>query len=147
MVVEYIDGHRDRVVEGCPLGVEPICRVLRDAGVPIAPSTYYAAKTRAPSARSVSDAATLAKIAAIHAENYGVYGIRKVHAELRRQGEKVARCTTHRLMRLAGLRGVSRAKGEPPRVWWRVVTSSGRLESCPHRGSTATSCVSARFGW
>ena len=50
VVVEYIDGHRDRVVEGSPLGVEPICRVLHDAGVPIAPSTYYAAKTRPPSA-------------------------------------------------------------------------------------------------
>ena len=47
----------------------------------------------------------------IHAENYGVYGIRKVHAELRRQGHAVARCTTHRLMRSVGLQGVSRAKG------------------------------------
>ena len=48
--------HRDRVVEGRQLGVEPICEVLRDAGVQIAPSTYYAAKTRAPSARAVRDA-------------------------------------------------------------------------------------------
>jgi putative transposase len=40
-----------------------------------------------------------------------VYGIRKVHAELRRQGHPVARHTTHRLMQRAGLRGVSRAKG------------------------------------
>lgn len=52
MIVAYIDAHRDK------LGVEPICRVLTAAGTQIAPSTYYAAKTRPPSARSVSDAAT-----------------------------------------------------------------------------------------
>ncbi|WP_374229657.1 hypothetical protein [Kocuria sp. LUK] len=55
----YIDAHRGE------FGVEPICRVLRDAGVQIAPSTYYAAKTRPPSARSVSDAATTAVIAKV----------------------------------------------------------------------------------
>ena len=105
VLVEYIDEYRDR------FGVEPICTVLSGAGTQIAPSTYYAAKKRVPSARSVSDAATLAKIVTIHAENYGVYGIRKVHAELHRQGHKVARCTTHRLMKSVGLHGVSRAKG------------------------------------
>ncbi len=36
---------------------------------------------------------------------------------------------------------------EPRRVWWRVLTSSGRLELCLHQGSTATSCVSVPFGW
>jgi putative transposase len=34
-----------------------------------------------------------------------------MHAELRRQGHQVARCTVQRLMRAAGLRGLSRAKG------------------------------------
>jgi putative transposase len=47
----------------------------------------------------------------VHAENYGVYGVRKIHAELHRQGHQVARCTVHRLMRAAGLRGISRTKG------------------------------------
>lgn len=119
MVVEYIDGHRDRVVEGCPLGVEPICRVLRDAGVPIAPSTYYAAKTRPPSARAVRDAALTREIMQVHAQNYGVYGARKIHAELNRcravdrggDGTRVARCTVERLMRAAGVQGVRRGKG------------------------------------
>lgn len=100
MIVGYIDEHKDR------LGVEPICKVLQ-----VAPSTYYAAKTRAPSARSISDAATTAVIKKVHAENYGVYGINKIHAELNRQGHRVARCTVHRLMRAAGLRGITRAKG------------------------------------
>jgi putative transposase len=56
VVVDYIDAHRDRVVEGTKLGVEPICVVLREAGVQIAPSTYYAAKTRPRSARAIRDA-------------------------------------------------------------------------------------------
>jgi len=47
----------------------------------------------------------------VHADNYGVYGARKVHAEVRRQGHPVARCTVERLMRAAGLRGITRAKG------------------------------------
>jgi putative transposase len=47
----------------------------------------------------------------VHADNFGVYGARKVHAELRRQGHRVARCTVQRLMRATGLRGITRAKG------------------------------------
>ncbi|WP_374201356.1 IS3 family transposase [Blastococcus sp. KM273128] len=105
VIVDYLDEHKKR------FGVEPVCAVLKDAGLQIAPSTYYAAKTRAPSARTVSDAATTAVIERVHAENFGVYGARKVHAELRRQGYPVARCTVERLMRRRGLRGITRAKG------------------------------------
>lgn len=104
MIVAYIDEHKH-------LGVEPICAALTTAGVPVAPSTYYAAKTRPPSARSVSDAVTTTMIRGVHADNFGVYGARKVHAELHRQGHRVARCTVQRLMRAAGLRGITRAKG------------------------------------
>ena len=105
MIVDYIDEHKER------FGVEPICRVLTDAGTKIAPSTYYAHRTRPPSARSLSDAATTREIEKVHEDNFGVYGARKVHAELRRQGHPVARCTVARLMQAAGLRGISRAKG------------------------------------
>lgn len=35
---------------------------------------------------------------------------------------------------------------ESPRELWRLRTH-GRVESCQHRGSIRTSCVSARFGW
>jgi putative transposase len=59
----------------------------------------------------VTDAATSEVIERVHGDNYGVYGVRKVHAELRRQGHPVARCTVARLMRRTGLRGISRAKG------------------------------------
>lgn len=77
----------------------------------VAPSSYYARKTRPPSARAVSDARRTETIAEIHKANYGVYGVRKMHAELARQGHPMARCTVARLMRAAGLRGISRAKG------------------------------------
>ena len=81
----------------------------------IAPSTYYAAKSRPPSARAVADAQRLEMIRQVHTDNYGVYGVRKMHAELNRRGHRIARCTVHRLMRAEGLRGISRAKGRAPR--------------------------------
>ncbi len=46
----------------------------------------------------------------IHAENYGVYGARKLWHELQRRGVQVARCTVERLMREIGLRGLLRDK-------------------------------------
>jgi putative transposase len=100
VIVEFIDAHKDQ------FGVEPICKDLQ-----IAPSTYYAAKTRPPSARSLSDAARLEVIREVHADNFGVYGVTKIHAELNRLGHRVPRCTVARLMRAAGLRGITRAKG------------------------------------
>ena len=105
MLVDYIDQHRDR------FGVEPICTVLKDAGVRIAPSTYYAAKARGLSARAVRDADLVEDIKVAHRANLGVYGARKIHAELNREGITVARCTVERLMRAQGLRGIRREKG------------------------------------
>ena len=104
MLVDYIDQHRHR------FGVEPICAMLKDAGVQIAPSTYYAAKSRPPSARTVRDAELVVDIKTAHRANLGVYGARKIHAELNREGVEVARCTVERLMRAEGLRGIPREK-------------------------------------
>ncbi len=96
--MEYIDLNREE------FGVEPICRELQ-----VAPSTYYAAKTRPPSARGVADANLSEVIATTeHAANYGVYGARKMWKHLNRLGHPVARCTVERLMRAGGLRGVVR---------------------------------------
>jgi putative transposase len=67
VIVDYIDAHKDE------FGVEPICRVLTDAGTKIAPSTYYAHRTRPPSTRSVSDTATMPLIEKMHGDNnFGV---------------------------------------------------------------------------
>jgi len=86
-------------------GIEPICAML-----PIAPSTYYAAKTRRPSARSLRDEELTAEIRRVYADSRGRYGPRKVWRQLRREGLAVARCTAERLMRKQGLRGVVRGK-------------------------------------
>jgi putative transposase len=54
----------------------------------------------------VRDAELTGLIRQIHQENYGVYGVRKVWAELKRQGRTdVARCTVKRLMKADGLSG------------------------------------------
>ncbi|MFB7225731.1 IS3 family transposase [Streptomyces sp. NPDC056227] len=63
-----------------------------------------------PQARSLRDEHLTEEIRRIHEANYSVYGARKVHAALLREGHEVARCTVERLMRRAGLRGVIRAK-------------------------------------
>jgi len=110
VIVAYIDEQRGRVVEGRRLGVEPICEVLCSAAVQIAPSTYYAAKTRPPSARAVRDGELVPVIHQVHRDNIGVYGARKVHREMTRNGHGVARCTIERLMKAEGLRGITREK-------------------------------------
>jgi putative transposase len=102
--------------------------VLRDADVPIARTTYYETKTRPPSARSIRDETVTVEIRRVHEENYGVYGIKKVWAALSREGgvegRLVARCTVARLMKAAGLRGVSRVK--VPRTTIRAATPDTR---------------------
>jgi putative transposase len=91
-------------------GVQPICDALDGTDAEIAPSTYYAARDREPSARTRRDEELTEEIHRIHKDNYGVYGARKIHAALLREGLTIARCTVERLMRAAGLRGVIRAK-------------------------------------
>jgi len=102
--VRFIDEHKG------VFGVEPICRVLAQHGAPVAPSTYYAAKSRPASARAVRDARLKAEITRVWKENREVYGADKVWLELNRQGITVARCTTERLMRQLGLQGVRRGR-------------------------------------
>jgi putative transposase len=98
VIVDYIDEHRAKH------GVEPICEVLTEAGTQIAPSTYYAAKTRAPSARSVTDAATTKVLTQVHAENYGVYGVPRTSNEHSRLPRRKT-CT--RMTQSGPLRGLS----------------------------------------
>ena len=104
-MTRFIDTHRDR------FGVEPICRVLQAAS-----STYYAARVRPPSVRQVRDEALKVKIRHVHAEHFGVYGVRKLWRQLRREGVPVARCTVERLMRELGLKGVQRGNAKKTTV-------------------------------
>jgi transposase InsO family protein len=104
-MIRFIDQYRDR------FGVELICRVLRPAVRGFITSRgYRAAKARVPSARQLRDELLVPEIARLHAENYGVYGRRKMHALLRRQGWDIGRDQTARLMKLAGVRGVRKSK-------------------------------------
>jgi putative transposase len=117
-MIAFIDDHREAH------GVEPICKVL-----PIAPSTYHAhvAKRANPeklSARVRRDMALKPEIARVFAENFEVYGVRKVWRQLQRESFDVARCTVERLMRGMGLQGVIR--GKPVRT-----TISDKAALCP----------------
>jgi putative transposase len=117
-LVSFIDAHKDRrVAGGLRWGVEPICQVLTEHELAIAPATYYAARSRPASARATRDAELKPLIATVHEANYGVYGARKMHAALRRDGIEIGRDQTGRLMRELGLAGVRR--GKPKRTTLR----------------------------
>jgi putative transposase len=87
MKVAFVDSHQGEH------GVQPVLQALEGTPAQIAPSTYYAVKTRPASARSRRDAELTEMIKQIHVENYGVYGARKIWHELHRRGVRVARCT------------------------------------------------------
>ena len=117
-MIAFIDDHR------ATYGVEPICRVL-----PIAPSTYFERVAQRRdlmrlSARGQRDQALKPEIARVFAENFGVYGVRKVWRQMMREGFPIARCTVERLMRDMGLAGVIR--GKPVRT-----TISDKAAPCP----------------
>ena len=117
-MIAFIDDHREAH------GVEPICKVL-----PMAPSTYreHAARRADPaklSARAKRDVFLKVEIRRVFAENFEVYGVRKVWRQLRREGFDIARCTVERLMRNMGLRGVIR--GKPVKT-----TISDKAAPCP----------------
>ena len=110
-MIAFIDDHRGAY------GVEPICRVL-----PIAPSTYHAHVARRfdpskCSARALRDEVLRPEIERVFAENFEVYGARKVWRQMMREGFDVARCTVERLMQNMGLAGVIR--GKPVRTTMR----------------------------
>ena len=96
---QYIDAQRST------FGVEPICQTLA-----IAPSTYYAARSRPPSARARRDAELKPSVSRVHEENFAVYGARKVWRQLRRDEVDIGRDRVARLMGELGLAGVTRTK-------------------------------------
>jgi len=111
VIVDFIDENREE------LGVEPICRDLQ-----VAPSTYYAAKSRPLSGRAVRDAVMIPILLAIWQANYSVYGAHKLWKAARRAGHDIGRDQVARLMRQAGIRGVKRGR--------RVITTR-RDDSAP----------------
>jgi putative transposase len=76
----------------------------------VSASGYHAWQRRPPARRSQADAALLERIQQIHTVSQGTYGAPRVHAELAAEGTPVGRKRVARLMRSAGLAGVSRRR-------------------------------------
>ena len=103
----------------------------------VSPSGFCAAEQqrqgrRPPSARTRADQRLLVAIRGIHRSSHERYGAPMVHAELQAQGLGCGRHRVARLMRGAGLRGVT------PRRF-RVTTQSG------HREPVAANVLARRF--
>ncbi len=76
----------------------------------MAPSSYYAAKTRTPSARAQRDEELIPRLVELWEANYRVYGVRKLWKAARRAGIAIGRDQTARLMTVAGIEGARRSK-------------------------------------
>lgn len=106
-MISYIDTYKDQ------FGVEAICRVLKQADRGFITSRgYRKATTRVPSARALSDSLLIPEIQRVHAQNFSVYGIRKMWHAMNREGLHIGRDKNARLMKLAGVCG--RRRGRTP---------------------------------
>jgi putative transposase len=86
--------------------IRAMCRVLE-----VSTSGYYAWRRRMVSARRQEDEKLQQRIRTIHHHSRQTYGAPRIHAELREEGTPVGRKRVARLMKEAGLAGVSRRKG------------------------------------
>ena len=99
--------------EGLP--VQVACKVLG-----VAESGFYEHRSRAPSERSIRHAMLTDLITQIHTESHGIYGGRRVHAELTLgRGVVVGHNQVQLLMRRAGLAGITGR-----RRWKRILPDS-----------------------
>ncbi len=118
----------DRSIEVCPVWATPwlafshfvkanramypiatMCRVLE-----VSASGYYAWRARPPSARARADAVLTESIREFHTQARGTCGAPRIHAELKDDGWRLGQKCVPRLMKDAGLFGVSR------RQWMRT---------------------------
>jgi putative transposase len=104
VICEYIAAHRDR------FGVEPICAVLSEHDITIAPGTFYKWLSAPLSEAALEEAYLVNDIADLYRRNKRVYGVRKLWKVARRAGLRVGRDQVGRLMRIAGIQGVRRGQ-------------------------------------
>jgi putative transposase len=76
----------------------------------VSTSGFYAHCGREPSERAKADAELTLKIHAIHEQSRATYGVPRVHAMLAAEGVHVGKKRVARLMKLAGLQGISRRR-------------------------------------
>ena len=88
--------------------VHPVATMCRVLGV--SPSGYYAWRKRPLSTRARTDVELTARVEVVHRASRGTYGAPRIHAELTAEGLPIGRKRIARLMRTAGLQGVSRRK-------------------------------------
>ena len=93
----------------------------------VSTSGYHAWRQRRPSARVQADADLTVRVRAVHADSRGTYGSPRIHAELSAAGAAVSRKRVARVMRSAGIAGVSRRCG--PRTTRRAL----RVRPAPDR--------------
>jgi len=86
---------------------------------------YYAWVGRPPSKRSLADAALTRRIEQIHEQTDGIYGAPRIYAELADEGIRVGRRRVARLLRQAGLAGVSK------RRTFHTTTPGGEAPAAP----------------
>lgn len=100
--------YRFITAEKASFPIAVLCRVLR-----VARAGYYAWQLRAPSRRAQADATLTGRLVQLHTASRQTYGAPRLHADLAAAGQRVGRKRVARLMRAAGLRGVSRRRGVP----------------------------------
>ena len=88
------------------LPVRAMCRVLG-----VSASGYYAWRVRGPSKRAAANAKLTQEIRKVHKESDATYGAPRIHAQLRQDGHCVGKKRVARLMKRAGIAGVSRRRG------------------------------------
>ena len=115
-MIRFIAEHKDHQVPGpdggagLRWGVEPMCAVLSEHGVPISASTYYEWITKTPTRRQLRDTELIEIITAQREDKktgkfVQTLGSRKMWIRLRGQGHEVARCTVERIMGEQGWEG------------------------------------------
>lgn len=152
-MIRFIAEHKDHQVSGpdgeagLRWGVEPMCAVLSEHGVPINPSTYYEWITKTPTRRQLRDTELIAIIAAQREDKrtgkfVQTLGSRKMWIRLRGQGHEVARCTVERIMREQGWEGPRYG----PSIRPRSLTAATRVTRI---GSTANFMLRRQIdcGW
>ena len=102
--------------------VAMLCRVIE-----VSRSGFYAWLGRGPSARATQDAQLTGRIREIHQQSRRTYGVPRIHATLAAAGTRVGRKRVVRLMRAAGLSGLS---GGPHRM--RTTTVDDQAVPAPN---------------
>lgn len=76
----------------------------------VSASGYYAWRTRAPSTRAQANIVLLEEIRRLHRASRDSYGVLNIREDLRELGQRINHKRIARLMRTAGLRGITRRK-------------------------------------